>query len=73
MEETAKHTRGTDDSAAEWTDRLKTLDPSALSFVQLKRLQTALQTATDAVNRETAARSDADDSGDTVRVEAPEI
>ena len=57
----------------ELIETLATLDIKGLSFVQLKRLHKVLLYACDAVESESAARAESEDSGDTVRVPAAEV
>ncbi len=56
------------DSTKNITDALETLDVSALSDVQLRRLHAALTYMHEALAKETESRAENDDSGDTVRV-----
>jgi hypothetical protein len=73
MSETAKHETLDKDPSAGIVDRLDSLDLATLSFVQLKRLQHALQRASTDVDKESVRRSEEDDDGDTVQVAAPRI
>jgi hypothetical protein len=50
---------------------LKMLDVSALSYVHLRRLYAALVATTNTVDEEIAKRSDADNLGETVRIQSP--
>lgn len=73
MSETAAHkTEGQDQSLA-IINSLAMLDLKSLSFVQLKRLQKALQHACEDIGMESDVRAAADNSGDTVKVQSPEL
>jgi hypothetical protein len=50
---------------------LKMVDVSALSYVQLRRLYAALVATTKRVDEEIAKRSDADNLGETVKIQSP--
>ncbi len=52
---------------------LAMLDVKVLSYVQLRRLNAALLRAGDVVAKETAVRAEGDNSGDTVRVQTPNL
>ncbi len=71
MNETAKHETLNSDPSADVARRLEQLDLAALSFIQLKRFQSALRQAMAEVDQESGRRSAEDNSGDTVRVPSP--
>lgn len=73
MSETAQHQTQAGDSSLEAINALSVLDLSALSFVQLKRLEKVLQQACDTVAAELAERAEIDNSGDTVKVPSPNL
>ncbi len=73
MSETAKHHTLDADQSMDLVRLLDALDLRALSFVQLKRLQTALRNASEGITRESARRSEDGASGDTVRVPSPNL
>ncbi|HEX9853641.1 MAG TPA: hypothetical protein VGA68_11525 [Woeseiaceae bacterium] len=62
---------GSDDGTQQAIDALHDVDFNALSFVQLKRLNSALVDATRRIEAETTRRADSDAQGDTVRVAVP--
>ena len=73
MSETAKHRTEDQDASLQAINALSVLDIGSLSFIQLRRLQKALEQACSDVAEETARRSEADASGDTVRVPSPNL
>jgi hypothetical protein len=73
MSETAKHRTEEQDASLQVINALSVLDARNLSFIQLRRLQKALEQACADVADETARRSEADASGDTVRVPSPNL
>lgn len=50
---------------------LKMMDVTALSYVQLRRLYGGLIATVETVDAEIATRSQADNLGDTVRIQSP--
>lgn len=60
-----------EDAAQRAIDALRDVNFNALSFVQLKRLHTALADASRSVASETGRRAESDAQGDTVRVALP--
>jgi hypothetical protein len=73
MSETASHKTVTQDRSLSIINALAMLELKGLSFVQLKRLQKALQHAGEDVAKESNRRAESDNSGDTVRVPSPEL
>ena len=72
MSETAKHETLEMDPSVGIVKRLAELDLSALSFIQLRRLQSALEQGASAVDKESQKRSAEENSGDTVRIPSPQ-
>ncbi|MDH4072799.1 MAG: hypothetical protein OEV41_06820 [Gammaproteobacteria bacterium] len=73
MSETAIHRTEDQDAPLSAINALSVLDLRALSFTQLRKLHKVLEQASADVAAETASRSDADNSGDTVRVPSPTL
>lgn len=73
MSKTATHSTRGQDSALATINALSVLDLHGLSFVQLRRLHKVLKQACGDVDAETKRRADADNSGDTVRVQSPDL
>lgn len=67
----AKHDTAAHDMTPGVIEAVKTLDMTTLSYVQLRRLRTALANTSNAVNEEIAKRSGADNLGETVRIQTP--
>jgi len=68
MSESTTQNPADNDSTKNITDALETLEVSALSDVQLRRLHAALTYMHEALAKETECRAENDASGDTVRV-----
>ncbi len=62
---------GNDVGTQQAIDALHDVDFSALSFVQLKRLSSAIVDATRRIEMEATRRAERDAQGDTVRVAVP--
>jgi hypothetical protein len=73
MSETAQHRIEGQDSSLQAINALATLDLAGLSFIQLRRLHKVLLQACKDVAGESERRSEADNSGDTVKVPSPKI
>ena len=73
MSETARHQTEGQDASLQAINALSLLDLGSLSFIQLRRLHKALMQACDDVARESNRRSEADNSGDTVKVPSPKL
>jgi hypothetical protein len=73
MSETAQHQIEGHDTSLSAVNALSTLDLTGLSFVQLCRLHKVLTQAAADVAKESNRRSEADNSGDTVRVPSPKL
>ncbi len=73
MSETAQHQIEEQDLSLQAISALSALDFVGLSFVQLRRLHKVLRQACEDIARESDRRSEADNSGDTVRVPSPDL
>ena len=73
MSETATHRTTGQDQTLSIINALAMLELHGLSFVQLKRLQKALEQAGKDIAKESARRAETDNSGDTVRVPPPQL
>jgi hypothetical protein len=73
MSKTAQHQLVRQDGSQNVIDALSAVDLGALSFIQLHRLQKVLQQASADVAAEAERRADADASGDTVKVQSPNL
>jgi hypothetical protein len=73
MNETAKHEALDSDPSTSLVRCLEKMDLAALSFIQLKRLHSLLNKASDEIGSEFTRRAEADNSGDTVRVTSPKM
>ncbi len=73
MTETAKHETLETDPSSGVVKSLEQLDLKGLSFIQLRRLHSVLQKASEEVDQESRRRSEEDNSGDTVRVPSPSL
>lgn len=73
MSQTAAHNTEGQDQTLSIINSLAMLDLKSLSFLQLKQLLKALQHAAKDVSRETASRAETDVSGDTVKVQSPDL
>ncbi|HSD70510.1 MAG TPA: hypothetical protein VLB07_13200 [Woeseiaceae bacterium] len=62
---------GGEDTAQLAIDAMQNIDFDALSFVQLKRLESALADAKRRIAVESGRRTESDAQGDTVRVAVP--
>ena len=60
-----------EDTAQHAIDAIQNIDFDALSFVQLKRLESALADTSRRIATETGRRAESDALGDTVRVAIP--
>jgi len=73
MSKTAQHPVAPPVGPERVIDALASLDLDALSFIQLHRLRKVLQNAFADVTAEAERRAEADASGDTVRVQSPDL
>lgn len=73
MTETAKHETLDTDPSTGLVRCLEKMELTTLSFIQLKRLHSVLNKASEEIGCEFARRAEADNSGDTVRVTSPKI
>jgi hypothetical protein len=72
MKKTGTPAQSGEDAAQRAIDALHDLNLNSLSFVQLKRLGTALADATRRIATETDRLAESDAQGDTVRVAIPQ-
>ena len=73
MTKTAQHEVLKENGAQAVIDALATINLDRLSFIQLHRLQKVLQQVLADVAEEAERRADADASGDTVKVQSPDL
>ena len=73
MSRTAAHNTEGQDQTLSIINSLAMLDLKSLSFLQLKQLQKALRHAADDIKREAEDRAETDVSGDTVKVQSPDL